>query len=202
MLPWYWHWRNNYHPLQFSSQSWWHHWGSFATLLFWPKLLFYSPVWKSYLLKHTQILERLQRWATKYILNDYHTDYKTHLIHLILLRITYTLDMVDIMLFIKSIKNPTNNFNILDYVSFSNDLTRSSNCKLNHTFMSSNQSRNFYCNRISSIRTPYHAVNDLSTPVLTTKHKIKIFMWNHFTTHFDPDDICSFNFLWYFLKYL
>ena len=58
------------------------------------KLLFCSPIWKPYLLKHVHTLETLQRRATKYILNDYHTDYKTRLIQLNLLPITYTLDIV------------------------------------------------------------------------------------------------------------
>ena len=101
------------------------------------KLLFCSPAWKPYLLKHIQTLERLQRQGTKYILNDYHTDYKTRLIRLNLLPITYTLDIADIMFLINSLKNPTDNFNIL---SFSNNQTRSSNCKLKHTFTSINQS--------------------------------------------------------------
>ena len=75
-----------------------------------------------------------------YILDDYHTDYKTRLIRLNLLPITYTLDMADIMFFINSLKNPTDNFNIS---SFTNNPTRSFNCKLKHIFMSNNQSRNF-----------------------------------------------------------
>ena len=154
------------------------------------KLLF---CWKPYLLKHIQTFERLQRRATKYILNDYHmyTDYKSHLIRLNLLPITYILDIADIMFLIKSLKNPTDNFYILNYVSFSNNQTRSSNYKLKHTFISTNQSRNFYCNRIWNAL----PVIDLSAPVLTIKLKIKIFMWNHFTAHFDPDDTCSFGFL-------
>ena len=114
------------------------------------KLLFCSPVWNPYLLKHIQTLERLQRRATKYILNDYHTDYKTHLIRLNVLPITYTLDIANIMFLIKSLKNPTDNFNILDYVSFSNNQTRSSNCKLKYTFtinyQPASQSRIFYYN--------------------------------------------------------
>ena len=63
-----------------------------------------------------------------FILNDYYTDYKTCLICLNL-AITYHLHIehyvADIMFFIKSLKNPTDNFNILDFVSFFNNPTRS-----------------------------------------------------------------------------
>ena len=36
-------------------------------------------IWHPHLIKDIYALERIQRWATKYLLNDYDLDYKTHL---------------------------------------------------------------------------------------------------------------------------
>ena len=50
-------------------------------------------------------IERVQRHATKYILDDYISDYKTRLIKLFPLM--YFLEFQDIMFTIKSLKFPT-----------------------------------------------------------------------------------------------
>ena len=74
--------------------------------------MYCSPIWRPYLVKDISNLEHLQRRATKYILNDYISDYKTRLLKLELLPLMYTFELSDIMFFIKSIKNPTSSFNI------------------------------------------------------------------------------------------
>jgi len=56
--------------------------------------------------------------ATKYILNDFTSDCKTRLINLSLLPLIYILDLYNILFFVKSIKNPSNSFNIKNYVDF------------------------------------------------------------------------------------
>ena len=40
------------------------------------QLMYCSPIWRPYLVKDISNLEHLQRQATKYILNDYISDYK------------------------------------------------------------------------------------------------------------------------------
>ena len=62
-------------------------------------------------------LERIQRRATKYIVPD--LPYKSRPIKLNLLPLMYWLELQDLYFFIKCIKDPPDNFNILDYVSFS-----------------------------------------------------------------------------------
>ena len=52
-----------------------------------------SVIWKPHLIKHIQQLERVQRRATKYILHDYSTDYKSRLIKLHMLPLMYILDV-------------------------------------------------------------------------------------------------------------
>ena len=96
------------------------------------QVLYCSPVWRPYLIKDIKKLEQLQRRATKYILNDYSSDYKTRLIHLRLLPLMYIFEISDILFFIKNLKNFTNNFNINTYISFSTGNTRSYDVKLRH----------------------------------------------------------------------
>ena len=48
-------------------------------------LIYCSPVWCPRFIKDIQLLERVQRRATKYILNDFTSDYKDRLISLELL---------------------------------------------------------------------------------------------------------------------
>ena len=69
-------------------------------------LLYCSPLWRPYLLKDINSLERVQRCVTKFILSDYTSDYKTRLEQLSILPLTYTYEISD-MFFINSIKNPS-----------------------------------------------------------------------------------------------
>ena len=97
------------------------------------QLLHCSPLWHPYLIQDISALERTQHRATKYILNDYVSDYKTRLIKPNLLPLMYIYDQCDILSFIK----------------FCHHSTRSSSSnKLEHVFTSSNQQRNFYFNRL------------------------------------------------------
>ena len=81
-------------------------------------LTYCSPVWWPYLLSDINNLERIQRRATKYILNDYTNDYKSRLMNLNILPLMYTYEIADILFLIKSIRNPTNSFNINNYITF------------------------------------------------------------------------------------
>ena len=87
------------------------------------QLMFCSSLWKPYLLKDIRQLEQLQRRTTKYILNDYTSNYKSRLLELKILPLMYVLDMCDIMFFIKSLKAPTNAFNVTDYNKFTSGNT-------------------------------------------------------------------------------
>jgi len=115
-------------------------------------LLFCSILWKPHLIKDINLIERIQRHAAKFILNNYTRDYKTHLIKLKLLFLMYTLDINDVIFLIKSIKFPSNPFNIKDFITFVYGNTRlANNHKLQHTRSSNVLSNNFYFNRIARI---------------------------------------------------
>ena len=77
-----------------------------------------------YLLSDIQLIEKVQKQATKYILSDYNSDYKLRLTRLKLFPLMYIIlyrynyDLTDIIFFIKLLKFPSDKFNILDYVEF------------------------------------------------------------------------------------
>ena len=58
------------------------------------QLTYCSQLRNPHLIKDTTILERVQRRATKYILNDYTSDYKFRLLKLKLLPLMYMLDFM------------------------------------------------------------------------------------------------------------
>ena len=90
-------------------------------------LIYCSPVWCPRLIKDIQLLERVQRRATKYILNDFTSDYRDRLISLELLPLMMFYELLDIMFFVKSFKTPNDCFNISNYLKFSACSTRSPN---------------------------------------------------------------------------
>ena len=75
-------------------------------------LLYCSQIWHPYLLRDIAALEQLQCCSTKFILNNYVSDYKTRLIKLNMLPSMYYYDLSDILFFIKSLKFPSSHFDI------------------------------------------------------------------------------------------
>ena len=110
------------------------------------RLTYCSQLWRPYLLKDISLLERVQRRATKYILNDYHSPYKSRLIQLDLLPLMYQYELSDLLFFIKSYKTPYPHFDINNYISMkaSVSTTRSSSSgKLVHRISTTNSNRHF-----------------------------------------------------------
>ena len=86
--------------------------------LLWSQFIYCSPVWRPYLLKDINFLKCVQRCATKYMLNDFRSDYKSRLIALGLLPLMYIFELSDIMFCVRSLKSPTKNFNISEFIHF------------------------------------------------------------------------------------
>ena len=86
------------------------------------QLLYGSQIWRPVLIKDIKSLEQIQRRATKFILNGHYTDYKSRLLKLHLLPLMMTLELQDILFFVRSLKQSALNsssFNISQYTSFS-----------------------------------------------------------------------------------
>ena len=56
-----------------------------------------SQIWRPFLRKDILFIEKIQRRATKYILNDYNSSYKSCLIQLKLLPLLYLFDFNDLI---------------------------------------------------------------------------------------------------------
>ena len=152
-----------------------------------------SQVWKPHLIKDITCLENIRRCATKFILNDYHTDYRSRLISLNLLPLMYFLELLDILFFIKCLKSPDPSFPILNFVSFSAASTRSASyTKLIHQHRQSTLSQHSYFSRLIRTWNILPPI-DLSLPLSTTKLQLKKFFWSYFLSHFDPAQPCTFH---------
>ena len=66
------------------------------------RLPYCCQVWRPQNTKDIVLLERIQRRATKYILNEYASDYKSRLVSLQLLPLMYYFELCDLMFFIKT----------------------------------------------------------------------------------------------------
>ena len=159
------------------------------------QMMYCSQIWRPFLIRDIMNLERVQRRATKYILNDYTSSYKARLLKLHLLPLMYTLELNDLVFFIKSIIHPSDHFNIFNYVTFSSINTRSSTRhKLIHRCSSSRTHFHSYFLRITRLWNSLPYI-DLSIPPLILKAQLSTFLWKHFIENFDDCNPCTFHFL-------
>ena len=128
------------------------------------QLTYCSPIWLPYLVQDINKLEQVQHRATKFILNDYSSDYRSSLLHLNLLPLMYIFECFDIMFLVKSLKFPSDSFYINNYVSFPTNTTKSSGIKLIHNISSINKQKHYYFVRICHLWNSLPIINlDLRT---------------------------------------
>ena len=160
------------------------------------QFLYGSQIWRPLLLKDVNAIESLQRRATKYILNDYESDYRSRLIKLHLLPLTMVLELNDICFFVNSLKlaSTSNSFDISKHVSFSHNPTRSgSHRKLIQPLIRHNRDKQFYFNRLPYLWNSLPPI-DLSLSVNTIKRNLYSTFWDSFLTKFNPDNSCTYFF--------
>jgi len=161
--------------------------------LVWSQLLYCSPLWRPQLLQDIFSLERVQCRATKFILNDYDSSYKTRLEKLHLLPLMYLYELNDLMFLVKSLKTPTDFFNIYHYVHFASNATRSgTSLKLVHNKPLSSIHQHFFFIRIVRFWNHLPTI-DLSLHTNQINKQLKSFFWNHFINKFNPDLLCTYH---------
>ena len=159
------------------------------------QLMYCSQVWRPYLLWDIDKIERVQRRATKYILNDFTSDYKSRLITLGILPLMYVFELNDLMLCVKNLKSPSRDFDIKKYVKFSDHGTRSAtSSRMIHRFTSTNSSRHEFFTRIPRLWNSVPSI-DLKLSQTTIKHNLQDFLYKNFLAKFEPSNACSFHFL-------
>ena len=157
-------------------------------------LCYGSQLWRPHLLKDVKNLERVQRRATKFILQDFSSDYKSTLISLGLLPVSMWLELQDIILFLKCLRCPPDNLCILDYVSFSTTNTRSSiKGKLVFHYKRTSVGRHYYINHLVRLWNALPEVN-LEKSVVVLKMQLLEFLWDSFFLHFDSAIPCTYHF--------
>ena len=182
------------------------------------QLTYCSQIWHPHLLKDIIILGKIQHCVTKYILNEFTSDYRSRLIALRILPLMVQLELYDVMFFIRSLKGPTNAFNIDDHVTFHTGSTCSStHLLLKHVLSRTNSARHFYSKRIpsthlllkhvlsrtnsaSSKRIPRLGNSlptiDLDQSTGSIKLRVQQFLWDHFICSFKSDSPCTYHFMW------
>ena len=158
------------------------------TSLIHSQLTYCCQVWRPHLLKDIQVLERVQRRATKWILNDFSTDYKSRLISLHL-PLMMSFEIHDISFILKSLASPTEAFNILNFVSSSG--TKSSGVKLQHRYARTSPSRHFYFTRLPRL---WNSLNLLSMSIPQGLSTLKYYLLSHFLSSFDDFNLCLFHY--------
>lgn len=159
------------------------------------QLLYCSQVWRPHFIKDIVKLENVQRRATKYILNDYNSDYKSRLTSLNLLPLMLEFEISDLMFCIRSFKSPASHFNISDYFTFSSNATRSrTHMKMHHSRTTNNISLHSFFNRLPRLWNTLPPI-DLSEPTALIKRKLTLVFKSHFTNNFLPSSPCSFHLL-------
>ncbi len=158
-------------------------------------LVYGSQLWRPLLKKDIISLELVQRRATKFILFDYASNYKQRLVALSLLPLSMWFELLDIIFIVKCLKNPPDNFDILQHVSFCASNTRSASKRhLVHHYSRTSAARHSYFNRIVRLWNSLPDIN-LELTVSTIKSHLWQFLWNRFIDSFNPDFPCSFYFL-------
>ncbi len=147
------------------------------------QLLYCSQVWRPQLIKDILMLEKVQRRATKFILNDYTSDYRARLVKLKLLPLMYHLELNDILFCVKSLKAPASHFDIREYISFSTQSTRSgSHNRMCHSRSFSQLSHHFLFNRIPRLWNSFPPL-DLELSITTIKIRLVTFLRSHSYIH-------------------
>ena len=156
------------------------------------QLVYCLQVWRPSLVEEIKTFEDVQRSATKFILNDYISDYRTHRHKLhIMLPLSMLHELNDICFFVKSLKQAFISFTITDYVSFSGNNTRSgSHHKSVQPMATTTRLKHFYFNRLP------HLWNSLPPSYQYIKKLIKsrTFSGNISFSNFDSSNSCTYHF--------
>lgn len=112
--------------------------------------MYCSQLWSPRCLKDITRIETIQRRMTRFLVSSPHPfNYRDRLIDLQLLPLMYHHDLRDVLFIIKCLLSPPDNFDILQYVSFSTHGTRTTSAgKLKVNFRRISTTRHFYFNRV------------------------------------------------------
>ena len=126
-------------------------------------------------------LEAVQRRSTKFILDDYTSDYKSCLHSLQLLAQMMLYELNDILFFVKSLRSlmlP------LMFITVSHLVPQHPTTSLFTNLQQLTSPRTL----ISIDSLIYGMLSPLSTSISVSQFYLKLFFWNHFVNNFDPNN--------------
>ena len=154
-------------------------------------LCYCSQVWRPRLIKDIVTRQQVQRSATKYILDDYVTDYKSKLSSHQILPLTFWIDLLDILFLVKCLKDEKDSIGILKFISFVDSITRSSTSKrLKYNLCRTPTARNFYFSHVVHLWKSIAWI-DLDQSFPTIRCKLLAHMWVNFHNFFNVSNPCS-----------
>ena len=138
-------------------------------------LTYCCQLWRPRLIKDITSLERVQRRATKFILNYCSMSYKARLETLKILPLMYWYELQDLLFLIKLLKNPQDNVDIGEHITFITSLTiqGTSGTKLKVQYNRTSIGRHFYYNRVVRLWNRVDHSIDLSLSIPSIKNKLK-----------------------------
>ena len=125
------------------------------------------------------------------------SDYKSQLLALNLLPLMYILELHDVMFAVACLKSSHKKFDILNFIIFSSQTTRSSSqFKLVHQQAYSTRSRHFYFNCLPRLWNSLPPIDlELCYKYITCKCHLQNHLWDHFTRNFDSHRSCTFHYV-------
>jgi hypothetical protein len=172
------------------------------TALVRPLLEFNSQVWSCSSRKIIKTIESVQRRASKYILNDFISDYQTRLVKMNLLPLSYRREYLDIVFFYNSLHDLNDmNMNVLPFIA--NNALRRTRLAMDDLLLIMIKSKyvsydKFYCKRICLLwnQLPYTLRNTQLTEAgfnSTFKSELKYYLHNMLLNKFKDNDLCTWS---------
>ena len=145
------------------------------------------------------LIESIQRRATKFILNDFRSDYKTRLLKLALVPLSFFKEICDLCVFYKCFHN-FYDYNILSDVSLyepSQHRTRLNIAplRLRDKAFKTETAASFYTYRIeklwNTLPPDIRRIICHNKKIIPFKRNLNIYYTNKLISRFDPDDTCT-----------
>ena len=159
-------------------------------------VLYYTQVQRPHFIKDITKLEKIQKRATKYIHNDYTSDYKSSLMTLKILSLMGKYELFNIIFCVMNLKSSASHFDIKNFISFSKNATRSATyTQKNAIIVHHLHSSLFpYFNRLPRLWNTISQI-DLEKSSAIIREKVRERLWNHFLNTFDPSSLCTYHLL-------
>ncbi len=127
----------------------------------------------------------------------YSNNYKSRLLELRTLPLMYWLEIQDIMLLIRNLKDTSDANDLHKYIKFANNRTIKSKWYQTRAQIreANNYAKLLFIHIVRLWNALPRGVLDLELSLNTNKTHLTKYLWKHFIENFDPNNLCTFHFL-------